>query len=184
MTKVECSDCEEEHRAASAKETKAPETQTNPEPEPDTHVEVEPARGDRNQRRELYSWYCSRLLLRCEAPEPAAILPGSKSGTTAWYCGPTRIPPPPARTHTHTHSTQYSTQISLSSGGDDRGYPPCSSSLLEPELPSSQQLLVLGPLPDRLFPPTGPPPGARPLLLPEASGFLSSIAGILAASSG
>lgn len=102
MTKVECSDCEEEHRAASAKETKAPETQTNPEPEPDTHVEVEPARGDRNQRRELYSWYCSRLLLRCEAPELAAILPGSKSGTTAWYCGPTRIPPPPARTHTHT----------------------------------------------------------------------------------
>lgn len=88
------------------------------------------------------------------------------------------------RAHTHTHSTQYSTQISLSSGGDDRGYPPCSSSLLEPELPSSQQLLVLGPLPDRLFPPTGPPPGARPLLLPEASGFLSSIAGILAASSG
>lgn len=84
----------------------------------------------------------------------------------------------------HTHGTQYSTQISLSSSGDDRGYPPCSSSLLEPELPSSQQLLVLVPLPDRLFPPTGPPPGARPLLLPEASGFLSSIAGILAASSG
>lgn len=69
----------------------------------------------------------------------------------------------------------------------DRGYPPCSSSLLKPELPSSQQLLVLVPLPDSVFPPVlpaapGPPPvlpvGARPLLFPGASGFLSSIAGI------
>lgn len=175
MTKVECSDCEEEPRAASAKETKAPETQKNPEPEPDTHVEVEPAPAN----------FTAGIVRGCYS---AARLPSQPQS----YPGQSREPRPgtavrPAsllHLRAHTHSTQYSTQISLSSGGDDRGYPPCSSSLLEPELPSSQQLLVLGPLPDRLFPPTGPPPGARPLLLPEASGFLSSIAGILAASSG
>ena len=116
------------------------------------------------------------------------FLPGSKSGTTAWYCGPTRIPPPPARTHTHTHThsstqSQYSGVHTVHRSNGDRGYPPCSSSLLEPELPSSQQLV---PLPDKLFPPgfaapgplLPPPAGALPLRFPGASGFLSSIAGM------
>ena len=56
----------------------------------------------------------------------------------------------------------------------DRGYPPCSSSLLDPELPSSQQLLVLVPLPDRLFPPwfTAAP---GPLLPPPAGASASPL---------
>lgn len=90
-----------------------------------------------------------------------------------------------ARTHTHTQysvlsqSTQ-STQLDFSV----RGYPPCSSSLLDPELPSSQQLV---PFPDRVFPPgfaaaPGPllllPAGALPLRFPGASEVRSSIAGM------
>lgn len=99
----------------------------------------------------------------------------------------------PASLH-HLH-TQYTSVLSSGTQGtpstqcyyDDRGYPPCSSSLLDPELPSSQQLLVLVPLPDRFFPPgfgtapgplLPPPAGALPLLFPGASGFLSSIAGM------
>lgn len=97
--------------------------------------------------------------------------------------------------HLHTQYTQYTAVLSSGTQGTpstqcyygDRGYPPCSSSLLDPELPSSQQLLVLVPLPDRFFPPgfgtapaplLPPPAGALPLLFPGASGFLSSIAGM------
>lgn len=95
MTKVECSDCEEEPRAASAKETKAPETQKNPEPEPDTHVEVEPAPAN----------FTAGIVRGCYS---AARLPSQPQS----YSGQSREPRPgtavrPAsllhlRAHTHT----------------------------------------------------------------------------------
>lgn len=111
------------------------------------------------------------------------FLPGSKSGTTAWYCGPTRIPPPPTRTNKQYSEVLRSTTSTLLYRSD-RGYAPCSSSLLKPELPSSPQLL---PLPDSLFPPScAVAPGTllplldgpRPLRFPGASAFLTSIAGM------
>lgn len=65
---------------------------TQPEPEPETQADLEPAAG-------------TLVLVLFEATTGSRLaslvsdLPGSKSGTTAWYCGPTRIPPPPAQTH-------------------------------------------------------------------------------------
>lgn len=65
---------------------------------------------------------------------------------------------PASRHHLRTHTPrQYSGSVlrvhTVITHYGDRGYPPCSSSLLEPALPSSQQLLMLVPLPDIPFPP-------------------------------
>lgn len=71
--------------------------------------------------------------------------PGSKSGTAAWYWGPTRMPPPPAGKRSEAVSAGGRRGRA---GGRARGgcHLPCSSSLDEPELPSSQELLPLLPL--------------------------------------
>lgn len=77
-------------------------------------------------------------------------LPGSKSGTTAWYCGPTLIPPP-AEGGRGRSVTRVGPSGPYNSPRPQKNAPrtrssPCSSSLDDPELPSSQEFTLLLPL--------------------------------------